>query len=85
MTIVTAAEAEKNFGHYRDQALAEPVVVRQKGKPSVVMLSEAEYQRLKKLDRRVRLLDEMSDAELDEMANSEIPEEHRYSVSNVQD
>jgi prevent-host-death family protein len=42
MTIVTSAEAQKNFGRYREQALAEPVIVTQYGKPSVVMISAAE-------------------------------------------
>jgi hypothetical protein len=37
------------------------------------------------VDRRTMLLDEMSDAEIDEMARSEIPPEHRYSVSEIAD
>ena len=61
MPIVTSAEAQKNFGRYREQALAEPVIVTQYGKPSVVMTSAAEYERLKELDRRVMGLDDMSD------------------------
>ena len=85
MTIVTSAEAQKNFGRYREQALAEPVVVTQYGKPSVVMISAAEYERLKELDRRVMRLEEMSDAEIEEMLRSSIPPEHRYSVSDIED
>ena len=85
MTIVTSAEAQKNFGRYREQALAEPVTVTQYGKPSVVMISSAEYERLKELDRRVMRLDEMSDAEIEEMLNSSIPPEQRYSVADIQD
>ena len=34
---------------------------------------------------RVMLLDEMSDAEIAEMAASEIPPEHRYSISQIPD
>jgi len=85
MTNVTSAEAQKNFGRYREQALAEPVTVTQYGKPSVVMISAAEYERLKELDRRVMRLDEMSDAEIEEMLNSSIPPEQRYSVADIQD
>src|ERR1700675_1753875 len=66
MAMVTSAELQKNFGHYRKQAQAERVLVTQYGKPSVVMISAAEYERLKELDRRVMLLDEMSDAEIEE-------------------
>jgi PHD/YefM family antitoxin component YafN of YafNO toxin-antitoxin module len=59
------------------------VVVTQYGKPSVVIISAAEYKRLKELDRRVMRLDEMSDAEIEEMLNSRIPPEHRYSLSDI--
>jgi hypothetical protein len=49
----------------------------------VVIISAAEYERLKELDRRVMRLDEMSDAEIEEMLNSRIPPEHRYSLSDI--
>ena len=85
MATVTSAEAQKNFGRYREQALAEPVVVTQYGKPSVVIISAVEYERLKELDRRVMRLDDMSDAEIEDMLNSVIPPEHRYSLSDIED
>lgn len=85
MTAITSAEAQKNFGRYREQALSEPVVVTQYGKPSVVIISAAEYERLKELDRRVMRLDDMSDADIGEMASAEIPPEYRYSVSQIPD
>jgi prevent-host-death family protein len=85
MPIVTSAEPQKNFGRYREQALAEPVIVTQYGKPSVVMTSAAEYERLKGLDRRVMRLDDMSDEEIEEMLHSEAPQEYRYSIENISD
>jgi len=85
MAMVTSAEAQKNFGRYREQALAEPVVVTQYGKPSVVMISTAEYERLKELDRRVMRLADMSDEEIEEMLGSSIPREHRYSISEIEE
>ena len=85
MTTVTSVEAQKNFGRYRAQALAEPVVVTQYGKPSVVIISAAEYDRLKELDRRVMRLNDMSDADIEEMLNSSIPPEHRYSISEIEE
>lgn len=83
MTTVTSAEAQKNFGRYRERALAEPVVITQYGKPSVVIISAVEYTRLKELDRRVMRLDDMSDAEIGEMAQAEIPPEYRYSITEI--
>jgi prevent-host-death family protein len=85
MTVVTSAEAQKNFGRYRERALAEPVVVTQYGKPSVVIISAAEYERLKELDRRVMRLDNMSDAEIEEMLDSSVPPEQRYSISEIEE
>jgi hypothetical protein len=85
MAIVASAEAQKNFGRYRGQALAEPVVVTQYGKPSVVMISAVEYVRLKDLDRRVMRLDDMSDEEIEEMLHSEITPEYRYSIEEISD
>ena len=85
MPIVTSAEPQKNFGRYLEQAPAEPVIVTQYGKPSVVMTSAAEYERLKELDRRVMRLDDMSDEEIEEMLHSEIPPEYRYSIENISD
>jgi prevent-host-death family protein len=85
MAIVTSAEAQKNFGRYREQALAEPVVVTHYGKLSVVMISAAEYERLKELDRRVMRLDDMSDEEIAEMLHSEIPPEYRCSIEEMSD
>ena len=85
MSTVTSAEVQKNFGRYREQALAEPVVVTQYGKPSVVIIAAAEYDRLKELDRRVTRLDEMSDADIAEMAAAEIPPEYRYSIGDIRE
>lgn len=85
MTTVSSAEVQKNFGRFKDMARAEPVVVTQYGKPAVVILDAAEYSRLKELDRRVMRLDDMSDAEIDEMVQAEIPPEHRYRLSEIPD
>lgn len=84
MSIVTSAEVQKNFARYREQALADPVVVVQYGKPSVVINSATEYERMKELDRRVMRLEEMSDAEIEEMLSFEILQEHRYSIADLE-
>jgi prevent-host-death family protein len=85
MPTVSSAEVRKNFGRFKDAARTEPVVVTQYGKPAVVILDASEYERLKELDRRVLLLDDMSDGEIDEMLQSEIPPEHRYSLADIPD
>lgn len=49
------------------------------------MISAAEYERLKELDRRVMRLDDMSDEEIEEMLHAEIPPEYRYSIEEISD
>jgi prevent-host-death family protein len=85
MPTATASDVQKDFGQYRRQALAEPVVVTAQGEPSVVILAAAEYERLKDLDRRVLRLDEMSDAEIEEMIAARIPPEQEYGLSDIPD
>lgn len=48
MKEVTSADFQKNFGLYKRQALAEPVTIRIHGRPTLVVLSAAEYERLTK-------------------------------------
>lgn len=85
MAVVTAAEVQKNFGQYREAALEEPLIVTAHGKPSVAIISIEEYERLKEFDRRVVRLDEMSDAQIEEMVAAEIPPELRCSLDDIPD
>lgn len=83
MPVIPAVEVQKNFGQYREVALAEPVAVTSQGKPSVVILSMEEYERLKDLDRRVLRLETMTDAQIEEMTGAEIPPELRYGIEDI--
>jgi prevent-host-death family protein len=85
VVVVTAADVQKNFGQYREAALEEPLIVTAYGKPSVAIISVEEYERLKELDRRAMRLDEMSDAQIEEMVVAEVPPELRYSLDNIPD
>ncbi len=73
---VTAAEAQKQFGLYTEKAQREPVTVTKHGRDSVVMLSVADYERLKSFDTRESysvfdLPDDLAEAIL----NIELPED----------
>jgi len=48
MTIVSASEFQRNFGHFQEIAQREPVMVTSNGRESVVLLSAAEYAALQK-------------------------------------
>ncbi len=51
-TVTTAGELVRQFAHFSDVALSQPVVVTRNGRPRNVLLSFAEYQRLKRRDQQ---------------------------------
>ena len=70
--VVRAAKVQRNFGAYQDRALVEPVVVTKYGRESVVILSAAEYRRLKRLDRQTLAVTELDEADIDAIATAEV-------------
>jgi len=62
MITITSVEFQRNFGRYQDTALNEPVVITRNGRERIVVLSAAEYQRLKRRDRQVMGSDDCTDA-----------------------
>lgn len=53
--VTTAGELVRQFSHYSDVALEQPVVVTKNGRPRNVLISVKEYERLKKRERKVYL------------------------------
>jgi prevent-host-death family protein len=50
MPTVNATEFQKHVGQYSDLARREPVTVTRHGRPSLVLLSAEDYERLKKIE-----------------------------------
>ena len=50
MLTVPATEIKQRLGKYIDSALKEPVLIEKSGRPSVVMISVGEYERLQALE-----------------------------------
>ncbi|MBS0278898.1 MAG: type II toxin-antitoxin system Phd/YefM family antitoxin [Proteobacteria bacterium] len=48
----SAGDVVRQFSHYSDIALREPVVVTRNGRPRNVMISVEEYERLKRRDQQ---------------------------------
>jgi prevent-host-death family protein len=48
----SAGDVVRQFSHYSDIALREPVVVTRNGRPRNVMISIEEYERLKRRDQQ---------------------------------
>jgi prevent-host-death family protein len=75
MITVSSVEFQRNFGRYQDAALTEPVSITRNGRERIVILSADEYNRLKRRDRQVLLLDDFTEADLQAIRAAEPPEE----------
>ncbi|WP_233560032.1 type II toxin-antitoxin system prevent-host-death family antitoxin [Oleomonas cavernae] len=51
----SAGDLVRQFSHYSDLALAQPVVVTKNGRPRNVLISVEEYERLKSRDQQAFL------------------------------
>ncbi|MEJ0026968.1 MAG: type II toxin-antitoxin system prevent-host-death family antitoxin [Rhizomicrobium sp.] len=72
----TAGELVRQFSHYSDLALSEPVIVTKNGRPRNVLLSVEEYERLKLRDRQVVKIEDLPEEfipQLEAIARGEIP------------
>lgn len=76
MEYVPSAEFHRKIGLYQDKALIEPITVMRNGRARVVLLSVEEYQRLKRLDREVLSVGELSEQELEAITAAEMPAGH---------
>lgn len=77
MVEVSSAEVQRNFGTYREvaegtRADPEPVTVLHYNKPSVVIVSAAEYARLKRRDKQVVLTEDLPEWLARQVAESEM-------------
>jgi prevent-host-death family protein len=78
MLSVSAAEFQRNFGRYQEEALKQPLSITRNGRERLVVLAVEEYQRLKQRDRVVRKTEDLSAAELEAIANTEMDPRHDY-------
>lgn len=75
MTKITATEAAKNFGAFHDKALTEPVTVTQHGRPSIVMIQAALFERLINNYREVLSADDLADLDALQVVDGSAPAE----------
>lgn len=66
-TKVSASEFQNNFDRYADAAQQAPVVITRNGRDELVVLSAAEYERLRASFRRVVALNDTTSAEAAEL------------------
>jgi prevent-host-death family protein len=78
METTTSAEFQRKIGHYQDRALVEPVMVTRNGRERVVLISADEFKRLKRRDREVLRVDDLTDADMAAIAAAEVPAEYAH-------
>ena len=82
---VSSAEFIKNYGSLSDTALSEPVTITRNGRERLVLISTEEYARLRRRDRRVIRIEDLSDEEMDKIAQQRVPEEYDYLNEELKD
>ena len=75
MRRVTSTEFQKKIGVFQDLALKEPVVVTRNGRDRVVVLAAEEYYRLKRRDREVLRVEDLTQEDLEAIAQARPPAE----------
>ncbi len=75
MQRVTSREFQRNFGRFQNEALKAPLSITRNGRDRLVVLSVEEYERLKRRDRQALAVQELSDTEIEAIAQAEPPPE----------
>jgi prevent-host-death family protein len=75
MRRVTSTDFQKKVGLYQDMALTEPLAITRNGREKIVVLSVEEYRRLKRRDREVLRVEDLSPEDLEAIAAAKPPAE----------
>lgn len=78
MTSVSISELQRNIGDIQELALKEPVTITRNGREKYILLSTEEYHRLKRRDRQVLGIEELSEEDVRDIAAANVPEEYAY-------
>ena len=82
---VSAADFQQKFGSIAESAMSEPVTITRGGRDELVLLSAAEYDRLKRRDRRVVRLEDFTEEEMALIAKAEVPAEYGHLDAELKD
>ncbi len=78
MLRVPTSEFQRNIEHYQDVAQREPLALVDGDAARCVVLSAEEYNRLKRRDRRVITVEEMTDEDFELIKNAKMPPGYEY-------
>ena len=82
---VTASEFQKAFGAVSDTALREPVTITKQGRDHLVVMAAEEYQRLRRRDRRVHVIEDMPQEWIDAVAAAKMDPKHDHLNSLLEE
>lgn len=74
---VSAAEVQRKFGYYSDEAMLQPVGIQRHGTTRLVMISATEYERLKRRDRQSIHVKDLDDDFIKALEASEASDESK--------
>lgn len=82
---VTAAEFHRNVGVYQDMALTRPVAITKNGRERTVLLSAEEFHRLKRRDRRVIAVGDLTESQVEAISNAKAPDSDAHLDDELKD
>lgn len=85
MMRVSTAEFMKSYGTLADRALVEPVTITKNGRDRLVVISADEYARLKRRDRRVFQVGELTDDQIAALQAADMPTDLDHLDSELPD
>ncbi len=85
MRTVTAREFKQNTGKYQDLALSGPVTITKHDRPTYVLLSFEDYQRLTGENKRALHVTELSQEAISALGKAVMDEKHNHLNSLLED
>jgi len=82
---VTSAEFHRNIGTYQDIALTKPVTITKNGRERTVLISAAEYARLKRRDRQVIAAGELTQQQIAALREARVPDQYAGLDAELKD
>lgn len=78
MTSVTITQLQRHIGDIQELASKGPVRITRNGREKYILLSAEEYHRLKRRDRQVLGVEDLSEDDVRDIAAANVPEEYAY-------
>ena len=73
-----ATDVQRRFAYWKRKAQQSPVVVRNHGQDEIVMVSADEYGRLKRRDREVLRLEDLTDDDVAQIMKARVPARYKH-------